>query len=433
LSKIPAISEAAIKKTMSYRYAIYLVVALAYFFVYFHRVSPSVMAPELTTAFGIGASGLGLFSSMYFWAYAIGQLPSGIMADRLGVRTTISIFVGVAGVGALIFGMASGFNMALAGRFLVGFGVGFVYVPAMRFLADWFKSTEFATYSGILLGIGNAGALAAAAPLVVLMGAIGWRSSMTSVGIVSIIIAVLCFLIIRNKPGEVGGASPAQMEGRPETKASTSFTVGEAIGMTAKSWNVWTIIILFFVWYGTIMAFQGLWASPWLMNVYGMTKAEAGKYITLIPIGMIVGCPLSGVIADKILKSKYKVVVMGAVGAIAVWIPMVFMIDNLSPGILSVLMFLYGYFNGHFVVMYANLKENVEPAIQGTATGFLNTFVFVGGALFQQITAAIVAKAPVVNEAIATSGFKSAFVFCLAALLVALAIFLTQKKTVSAS
>lgn len=432
MSKLPAVSEAAIKKTMSYRYAIYFVVALAYFFVYFHRVSPSVMAPELTTAFGIGASGLGLFSSMYFWAYAIGQLPSGIMADRLGIRLTIAIFVGVAGVGALIFGMASGFNMALVGRFLVGFGVGFVYVPAMRFLADWFKSNEFATYSGILLGIGNVGALAAAAPLVVLMGSIGWRSSMTSVGIASIVIAVLCFLIIRNKPSDIGGASPAQMEGRPETKASTSFSIGEAIGMTVRSWNVWTIIVLFFVWYGTIMAFQGLWASPWLMNVYGMTKAEAGKFITLIPIGMIVGCPLSGVIADKILKSKYKVVVMGVVGAIAVWIPMVFMIDKLSPGMLSVLMFLYGYFNGHFVVMYANLKENVEPAIQGTATGFLNTFVFVGGALFQQITAAIVAKAPVVDKVIATSGFKSAFIFCLVALLVAVAVFFTQKKTASA-
>ncbi|MDD2586890.1 MAG: MFS transporter [Syntrophomonadaceae bacterium] len=429
MAKIPEISEAAIKKTMSYRYIIYLIIALAYFFVYFHRVSPSVMAPELTSAFGIGASGLGLFSSMYFWAYALGQLPAGIMADRLGTRLTIAIFVGVAGVGAVVFGLAGGFSMALVGRFLVGLGVGFVYVPAMRFLADWFKSNEFATYSGILLGIGNVGALAAAAPLVVLMGAIGWRSSMTSVGILSIVIAVLCFLIIRDKPSDVGGASPAQIEGRPETKAATTFSTGEAIGMTVKSWNVWTIIVLFFIWYGTIMAFQGLWASPWLMNVYGMTKAEASKLITLIPIGMIIGCPLSGVIADKILKSKFKVVVMGAVGSIIVWIPLVFMIDSLSVGLISVLMFLFGYFNGHFVIMYANLKENVEPAIQGTATGFLNTFVFVGGALFQQITAGIVSKAPVVNDLVATSGFKSAFVFCLVTLVAALAVFMTQKRT----
>lgn len=429
MEKLYEVSQAAVKKTLSYRYAIYFTIALAYFFVYFHRVSPSVMAPELTSDFGIGASALGLFSSMYFWAYAIGQLPAGIMADRLGARLTIAIFVGVAGLGALLFGIAHAFDMALVGRFLVGFGVGFVYVPAMRILADWFKSNEFATYSGILLAIGNVGALAAAAPLVALMGTIGWRSSMTSVGIVSLAIAAICFLVIRNKPADIGGASPAQMEGRPETGASSAYSIGEAIGMTVKSWNVWTIIVLFFVWYGTIMAFQGLWAGPWLMNVYSMSKAEAGKILTLIPIGMIFGCPLSGILADKVLKSKYRVVLLGAVASAAIWLVMVFMTGSLSVGALSVLMFLYGFFNGFFVVMYANLKENVEPAIQGTATGFLNTFVFVGGAVFQQITAAIVSKAPLVNEMVAASGFKSAFMFCMVTLVIAVVVYLTQRKT----
>ncbi len=88
----------------------------------------------------------------------------------------------------------------------------------MRFLADWFKSTEFATYSGILLAVGNIGALAAAAPLVALMSGIGWRASMTAVGVVSIAVAVLAYLVIRNKPGEVGGATPAQIEGRLNPK-----------------------------------------------------------------------------------------------------------------------------------------------------------------------------------------------------------------------
>lgn len=428
MEKFQEISQVAIKKTMSYRWAVYIVVALAYFFVYFHRVSPSVMAPDLIKAFGVGTSALGLFSSMYFWAYAIGQLPAGIMADRLGARLTMAIFVGVAGVGAIVFGIAHSFGVALAGRFLVGFGVGFVYVPAMRLLADWFKSTEFATYAGILLAVGNVGALAAAAPLVVIMGSIGWRSSMNMVGIVSIIIAVLCFLIIRNKPTDVGGATPAQMEGREETKSSNAYSIGQAIAMTCKSWNVWTIIIIFFVWYGTIMAFQGLWAGPWLSNVYGMDKSQMSKYLTLIPIGMIVGCPLSGIVADKLFKSRFKTVLVGAIGSALVWIPLVFMTGKISLGALSVIMFLYGYFNGHFVILYANIKENVEPAIQGTATGFLNVFVFVGGALFQQITGSMIAKAPVVNKLIDVSGFKAAFLFCFIALLISLCVFFTQKK-----
>ena len=50
-------------------------------FVYFHRTSTAVMAP-LVSAFNIAPTALGLFGSMYFYAYALGQLPAGIMADR---------------------------------------------------------------------------------------------------------------------------------------------------------------------------------------------------------------------------------------------------------------------------------------------------------------------------------------------------------------
>lgn len=251
---------------------------------------------------------------------------------------------------------------------------------------------------------------------------------MNLVGIASIGIAILAYILIRNKPTEIGGATPAQMEGREETKAASTYSIGQAIAMSTKSWNVWTIIIMFFVWYGTIMAFQGLWASPWLINSYGMTKAQAASIISLIPLGMVFGCPLSGYFADKIFKSRFKVLVTGIIITIALWIPLVFMVNSLSPGFIKVLMFLYGFFNGFFVVMYANLKENVEPAVQGTATGFLNTFVFVGGAVFQNITSAIIAKAPVVNKVIAASGFRSAFMFCMIALVIAGAIFLTQKR-----
>lgn len=430
MSESRGITQAMIQKTLSYRYVIYAVVALAYFFVYFHRTSAAVMAPELTKAFDLAPTALGLFGSMYFYAYALGQLPAGILADRWGARKTMSWFVGLAGLGAILFGLAGNFNTALVGRFLVGLGVGFVYVPAMRILADWFKKDEFATYSGLLLAVGNVGSLASAAPLVALMAAIGWRNSMIAVGIISIAIAVLDYAFIRNKPHEVGGASIPEIEGAvPVGPAPRPVGIGESLGIISKKWNFWTISVLFFILYGTIMGFQGLWAGPYLMNVYGMTKAEAGKYLSMIPIGMIIGCPLSGIISDKILKSRKKVVFGGTLIYLLAWIPFIWMIDSMSSGFLTVLMFIYGFFGGFFVVMYANLKENVDLQIAGTATGFLNVFVFVGGAVFQQIMAAIISKYPTTAAGvIPVAAFKSAFLFCFVALIVGLAVYATQKE-----
>lgn len=418
----------SIVKTLKYRYVVYLVVALAYFFVYFHRVSTSVMAPELMREFGLSSSALGLFGSMYFWAYAASQLPAGILADRLGPRMTMAVFVGIAGLGSIVVGLANTFVMALCGRFLIGFGVGFVFVPAMRLLADWFRSNEFATFSSLLLAIGNIGALAATGPLVALMVLIGWKSSMATVGATTIAIALFCYLGIRNKPHDIGGASPAEMEGRPETRPAHTFTILQAIRMTAANWNVWTVIILFFVWYGTIMAFQGLWVGPWLITVYGVTKSEAGRLAGLIPLGMIFGCPLAGVLADRVLKSKFWVVLMGACMTSLLWIVLAGAAHGFSLKTLALFLFVYGFCNGWFVVMYANLKENVEPAVQGTATGLLNTFVFLGGAAFQQVTAAILDRTSGAHGMLTLTGFRSAFGFCLGAMLLAMVIFMSQRR-----
>lgn len=427
MAQAKELTLAMIRKTLAYRYAIYSVIALAYFLVYFHRTSSAVMAPELISAFGVAPTAIGLFGSMYFYAYALGQLPAGILADRWGARKTMTIFLFVAGFGAILFGKADSFSTALIARFLVGLGVGFIYVPTMRILADWFKKDEFATYSGIFVAIGNAGSLASAAPLVALMAAIGWRNSMISVGIVTLLITVLLFIFVRNKPTDIGGASIADIEGIT-TADSKLIGIRESLGIVVRKYNLWTIAVMFFVWYGTIMGFQGLWAGPYLMNVYYLTKAQAGNILMLIPIGMIFGCPIAGLIADKLIKSKKKVVMIGFTLNILTWIPLVFLIDAMSLNFLRVLMFVYGFFGGFYVVLFANVKENTDLKIAGTTIGILNAFAFIGGAIYQQLMASIIAKAPVTNNLTATSGFKSAFVLCLVTLIIALAFYATQKE-----
>ena len=84
MTELHNVSKAAIKKTLTYRYYIFVVIAIAYFLIYFHRTSTAVMAPELVSTFGISTTTVGFLGSLYFYAYALGQLPAGILADRWG-------------------------------------------------------------------------------------------------------------------------------------------------------------------------------------------------------------------------------------------------------------------------------------------------------------------------------------------------------------
>ncbi len=87
------LSPQAVQKTISYRYVIFLVIALAYFFVYF--------PPGVAFRYGSGTNYRlqyrcfqpGFIWVHVFWAYALGQLPAGILADRIGIRGTLAIFM----------------------------------------------------------------------------------------------------------------------------------------------------------------------------------------------------------------------------------------------------------------------------------------------------------------------------------------------------
>jgi sugar phosphate permease len=96
-----AFEKSKVKKVLSYRWAVFGILALA-LFVYFHRVSPAVVSTDLQTTFGVGAASIALLSSAYFYAYTIMQLPSGLLTDNLGPRKTVSIFTLVAAAGAIL-------------------------------------------------------------------------------------------------------------------------------------------------------------------------------------------------------------------------------------------------------------------------------------------------------------------------------------------
>ncbi|MBW2556430.1 MAG: MFS transporter [Deltaproteobacteria bacterium] len=69
-----------------HRWMVFSVICVVYFFVYFHRVSTSVIVTDLLDAFHTHATALGLMSSMYFYLYAFEQPLVGYLSDRLGPR-----------------------------------------------------------------------------------------------------------------------------------------------------------------------------------------------------------------------------------------------------------------------------------------------------------------------------------------------------------
>jgi MFS family permease len=112
---------------------VFSTLAFSYFFVYFHRVSSAVVSADLQTTFQVStAVSIALLSSVYFYAYTVMQLPSGLLTDNWEPLKTVRLFTFIAAAGAILTGMASTIETVIIGRLLIGIGVAMVYIPTMK-------------------------------------------------------------------------------------------------------------------------------------------------------------------------------------------------------------------------------------------------------------------------------------------------------------
>lgn len=389
-----ALEKSKVDKVLSYRWAVFGILAIAYFFVYFHRMSTAVVSTDLQITFGVGTAAIALLGSAYFYAYAIMQLPSGLLTDSLGPRKTVSIFTLIAASGAVLTGIASTFEMVTAGRLLIGIGVAMVYIPTMKILAAWYRRNEFASLSGILLAIGNLGALSAAGPLALMSSALGWQQVFIILGVITLVLAALAWMIIRDHPSDMNLPSIQEIEAEetgelvPEAKTMEKIPMGKALKMIFGSgMKFWPLAVWFFFMYGSIIVYQGLWAGQFYHDILGWDKATYGLVLTFIGIGMIFGCPTAGYISDKILKSRKKVLIIGTVVFTIIWAIIWLTAGQItSPEAYMAINFLFGFFGGFFIVSFAQIKELFPITIVGTSTAALNIFPFAGAAILQQIS-----------------------------------------------
>ncbi len=93
--------------------------------------------------------------------------------DRFGARRVTPPLMLTAALGSALFAAAPTFLALVLGRALIGLGMAGVLMGALKTFGAWFSVRRFTTVSGVFLGIGTSGALAAATPLALLNASVG--------------------------------------------------------------------------------------------------------------------------------------------------------------------------------------------------------------------------------------------------------------------
>ncbi len=360
------------------RYTIFAILVAGYVLSFFHRTAPAAIAGELTQAFAINSAVLGTLAATYFFVYTLLQIPVGVLADTLGPRRIVTAGAAVAGAGSLLFGMASTWEIAAIGRTLVGIGVAVAFIAMLKIIAVWFPSNRFATLVGVAMFAGNLGAVVAGAPLAWIVTVASWRTVFEGLGIVSLALAVASWIVIRDRPQQRGFA-PVSAARSHTANASWVRALSQVLANPAT----WPGFFVNLGVGGSFLAFAGLWAVPFLQQVYGMPRNVAAQHASLVLLGVALGALAIGWLSDRLRNRRGVMRAFVFLYALS-WIPWLL---HWQPSLAMShgWCFLMGLLIPGFVLTWTVAKEVNRPEHAGMATSVVNVGIFLGAGILQPL------------------------------------------------
>ncbi len=393
----------------------------------FYRVSNAVIAPSLVEDLGLDAETLGIIGGAFFYCFALLQIPMGPMLDHIGPRFVVTFFALISGFGAFLFALGESFIAAFIGRVLIGAGMASVMMGSLKVLTLRFPPEKFATLMGIILTIGALGSILATSPLAYLTSTIGWRMTFVLAGAVTSILAFLLFWVLGSKPGR-DPHSPVSIPSGPKIRVFQSFRI------ILGSLVFWQVGALGFFRYGTLIALQGLWLGPYLMDIKGYSSILTGNILILLAIGTTLGYVISGTISDRIFQSRKSVVLWGTSLYTLAIFPLVGVVDIRNPSWYAVLFFLMGFFSSFGMLVFPHIKERFPITISGTATAWVNFFTMAGAAIFMPALGRVIQAYRLPDQSYPAGAYHLSFFisfFCMAASLIFYAFSRTDKEKAS--
>lgn len=342
----------------------------------FYRAFLAVLSPVLAVDVGTRPDDLALASGLWFLVFAAMQIPVGWALDTFGPRRTAGVLLTIGGGGgAALFAMAQSpmdIHLAMA---LIGAGCSPVLMASYYIFARSYSPAVFATLAGLTIGVGSLGNIAGAWPLAWAAETIGWRMTLALLGAATALTGLAMLALVRD---------PAVVRAADGAKGSLL----DVLRIPA----IWLILPLMFVNYGPAAGLRGVWAGPFLSDVYGADAIAIGQATLVMALAMVAGSLAYGPM-DRIFGTRKWVALTGnAIGAACLFTL------ALSPGAgfwtSAALMAVLGASCATFPVLLAHGRSFIPPHLLGRGVTLLNLFSIGGVGVWQTLSAQVHAAAP---------------------------------------
>ncbi len=371
------------------------------------RANFGIALPYMKKEFHITNTEAGLIVSLFSFAYAIVQIPVGMLYRRLGEKAS-GIFLAVCMVFTSLFTalMATTTSVLLLQLYRIGLGLseGPLGIGCTNVINRWFPPQEKGLATGLWIAASKLGPLMVPSVCLIVIAIWGWREIFYVFAVPGFLFAVLWLLLVTNSPSESRFCSPAEQryirgEGapadagkKPAPRHLRSMPLLDAINRTRRVERLQTIGQVFTSWniigvalgYGCMIGITNIfmsWIPTYLVTVRGFESVKMGFLASAPFIGAVTGNMIGGLISDRLLDGRRKpMMLLGAIGTTlmlcllinapdsAVFLGATLLISGLMVGI---------GFAGYSAYAMGLVSKSTYP----TAFGIVNFLGQIGGAV----------------------------------------------------
>ncbi|HMG51404.1 MAG TPA: MFS transporter [Inquilinus sp.] len=278
---------------------VFILLCLMYFIMYVDRVNLSIAAPLIKGELHLSNTELGLALGAFGYCYALFQIISGYLGDRIGARRMLSISGLFWTGGTVLAGFASGLWTLIGARLLVGIGEAGTIPTATGAISRWVPKVR----RGFAQGFTHTSARLAAAvtpPLVVaLIPLLGWRGAFVVLGVASFLWVAVWWNYFRDDPREHEGITEAELAELPvldrEVGSRATVPWGRLILRVAP------VTLAFFCHAWTLWLYLS-WLPSFFVGEYGFDLKDSALLSSIIFVAGMIGDTAGGLLTDWIYR-----------------------------------------------------------------------------------------------------------------------------------
>ncbi|HWE18638.1 MAG TPA: MFS transporter [Hyphomicrobiaceae bacterium] len=376
-AEAPGAEKATIAVSMALR--VLAPFAAGYFLTYLLRAVNAVVAPDLVGELSLSAADLGLLTASYLGAFALFQLPLGVLLDRYGPRRVQAALFSIAATGCALFAAGSDALTLTLARAMIGLGFAGGLMSSFKAIVLWIPEPRRALANAGVMSFGALGLLTATAPTELAASMMGWRMVFVVLAALTIGVAMVILTVV------------------PERKAeSAAETLREQVRQLAAIFRdraFLAIAPLIATTAGTHIAIQTLWAGPWLRDVAQLDRAGVASSLFIIGVAFFVGILSSGAIADWFVRRGFSELTVMTGFLILFFASQTGIVLELHELHLAI-WFAFGMSGQVAILAYPWLSTRFGTKLSGRAQTAMNLLIFLAAFAVQYAIGGIIALFP---------------------------------------